>query len=304
MVDGTVYFRIFSNSSPYWQTPIGPLNHCEDQKCPQYTKGALVKRSIFVKCDPDLPLMLGKLLPCENLQLGLSLRFGSVMFWLCLPLWGTLEKLGREFQKELEENQKRWGLVTSGACLGSGPSGSKLPGESACNAGDLGSTTGSGRSLREGNGNQLQYPCPGNPMDRGAWRATVHGVTTDGHDLVTKSAPYHHQTQISLLPQKPMRWNVRFWNLVLYLPAPTSSALPQRGTAGLTCLGILEFFLVGPSEHTYLILNSEHSVSDKTKDKLNRDDLLLIISTIVQEEICLPVCFILMAHFKPEFHKV
>ena len=36
---------------------------------------------------------------------------------------------------------------------------------------------GSGRSPGEGNGNTLQYSCLENPMDRGAWRATVHGVT-------------------------------------------------------------------------------------------------------------------------------
>ena len=41
--------------------------------------------------------------------------------------------------------------------------------ESVCNAGDLGLTPGSGRSPGEGNGNPLQYPCLGNPMDRGAW---------------------------------------------------------------------------------------------------------------------------------------
>ena len=45
------------------------------------------------------------------------------------------------------------------------------------NAGDLGSVTGSGRSPGEGNGNPLQHPCLGDPMDRGAWRATGHGVT-------------------------------------------------------------------------------------------------------------------------------
>ena len=50
------------------------------------------------------------------------------------------------------------------------------------NAGDLGSIPGSGRSLVGGNGNPLQYPCLENPMDRGAWRATVHGVTRVGHD--------------------------------------------------------------------------------------------------------------------------
>ena len=44
------------------------------------------------------------------------------------------------------------------------------------NAGDLGSIPGSGRSPGEGNGNPLQYSCLENPMDGGAWWATVHGV--------------------------------------------------------------------------------------------------------------------------------
>ena len=48
---------------------------------------------------------------------------------------------------------------------------------SACNAGDLGSIPGSGRSPGEGNGKLLQYFCLENPMDGGAWWATVHGVT-------------------------------------------------------------------------------------------------------------------------------
>ena len=49
--------------------------------------------------------------------------------------------------------------------------------ESACNAGDLGSIPGLGRSLGAGNGNPFQYSCLGNPTDRGDWQATVHGVT-------------------------------------------------------------------------------------------------------------------------------
>ena len=49
--------------------------------------------------------------------------------------------------------------------------------ESAFNAGDLGSIPGLGRSPLEGNGNPLQYSCLGNPMDRGAWCAVVHGIT-------------------------------------------------------------------------------------------------------------------------------
>ena len=48
--------------------------------------------------------------------------------------------------------------------------------ESACNAGDLGSIPGSGRSPGEGNGNMLQYSCLQNSMDRGVWWSTVHGV--------------------------------------------------------------------------------------------------------------------------------
>ena len=49
--------------------------------------------------------------------------------------------------------------------------------ESPCNAGDLGSIPGWGRSHGEGNGNSLHYSCLENPMDRGAWWTTVHGVT-------------------------------------------------------------------------------------------------------------------------------
>ena len=55
------------------------------------------------------------------------------------------------------------------------PGGSDGKG-SACNAGDPGSIPASGRSPGEGNGNPLQNSCLENPMDRGAWWATVHGV--------------------------------------------------------------------------------------------------------------------------------
>ena len=48
--------------------------------------------------------------------------------------------------------------------------------ESSCNVRDASLVPGSRRSPGEGNGNPLQYSCLGNPMDRGAWQATVHGV--------------------------------------------------------------------------------------------------------------------------------
>ena len=58
-----------------------------------------------------------------------------------------------------------------------GPDGSDGK-ESACNVEDLGLIPGWGRSPGEANGNSLQYPCLENPMDRGVWWATVHGIAT------------------------------------------------------------------------------------------------------------------------------
>ena len=70
------------------------------------------------------------------------------------------------------------GAVLTGSCFYlEQPQG--FPGGSvgsAWNARDVGSIPGSGRSPGEGNGYSLQYSCLENSMDRGAWRATVHGV--------------------------------------------------------------------------------------------------------------------------------
>ena len=61
------------------------------------------------------------------------------------------------------------------------------------NAGDAGLIPGLGRSPREGNGNPPQYSYPGTPMNRRAWRATIHGVTKRvGHDSATKQ---HQQSE-------------------------------------------------------------------------------------------------------------
>ena len=58
------------------------------------------------------------------------------------------------------------------------PGGSEVK-ASACNAGDLGSISGLGRSPGEGNCNLFPYSCLGNPMDRRAWQTTVCGVTKE-----------------------------------------------------------------------------------------------------------------------------
>ena len=52
----------------------------------------------------------------------------------------------------------------------------------------MSSVPGLGRSPGEGNGNSLKYSCLENPMDRGAWWATVHGLQTVGYDLATERA--------------------------------------------------------------------------------------------------------------------
>ena len=63
----------------------------------------------------------------------------------------------------------------------------KKPPDNAEDVGDLGSIPEWGRSPGEGNGNPLQDPCLGNPMNRGAWRATAHGVAKSWMRLTTST---------------------------------------------------------------------------------------------------------------------
>ena len=66
---------------------------------------------------------------------------------------------------------------------------------SACNVGDPDSIPGLGGSPGEGNGSSLQYSCLENPMDRGAWRATVHGIKKSW----TRLERLHFGTQYTFL---------------------------------------------------------------------------------------------------------
>ena len=84
-------------------------------------------------------------------------------------------------------SQKNKGILSNYQGL---PGGSKVK-ASACNAGDLGLISGSGRSPGEGNGNPLQYSCLENPMDRGAWWATVHGVAKSQTQLSYFTFTFH-----------------------------------------------------------------------------------------------------------------
>ena len=66
---------------------------------------------------------------------------------------------------------------------------------------EVGSLPGSGRSTGEGNGNLFQYSCLENPMDRGAWRATVQGVTKSRTRLSTVHTHTHTHQKWNLLLQ-------------------------------------------------------------------------------------------------------
>ena len=69
--------------------------------------------------------------------------------------------------------------------------------ESTCNSGDTSLMLGLGRPPGEGNGNPLQYSCLANPMDRGFWRDTVHGVTKESD--MTYQLNHHHISNSSTL---------------------------------------------------------------------------------------------------------
>ena len=64
--------------------------------------------------------------------------------------------------------------------------------KSAANAGDAGSISGSGRSPRVGNGNPLQCSSLETSMNRGAWQATVHGVTKSQTRLSTHGLDFYY----------------------------------------------------------------------------------------------------------------
>ena len=70
-------------------------------------------------------------------------------------------------------------ILTKGNKFVEGFPGGSLVKNPPANAGDAGSIPGLGSSLREGNGNPLQYSCLGNPMDKVTWLATVHGITKE-----------------------------------------------------------------------------------------------------------------------------
>ena len=125
--------------------------------------------------------------------------------------------------------------------------------ECACSAEDPGLFPGSGRSPGEGNGNQLQYSCLENPMDRGFWQATVHGVARVRHNLTAKPPPLfnmrnnefktskvvnlvfsrHRKVSLNIQHRKPS------WTPDLYLQVHPES-LPKLTFLQCFCLFVLK----------------------------------------------------------------
>ena len=100
----------------------------------------------------------------------------------CLYIWGASYKSGTlQPFPQLDHLLSELGTTYYHPFIMRGFPGSAVLKTSPNNAGDSGLIPGSGQSPGEGNGNPLQYSCLENPVDRGAWRATVNRVTV-GHD--------------------------------------------------------------------------------------------------------------------------
>ena len=138
-------------------TPVNSLSQI--QSCPEVLGLGLLHKNFVGDTNQSRTSVQYSHFTDEEFDLGSSKARKRVRCEVTVPL-------GRSDSRSKLLFDTLWGF----------PSGSNSK-ESACSAGDPGSITGSGRSPGERNGNPLQYSWLENPMHRGAWQATVHGVT-------------------------------------------------------------------------------------------------------------------------------
>ena len=118
------------------------------------------------------------------------------MSWLC----NSLEPFSDEIMDEKEFLKYQTVFQYKVIFIMGFPGGSVVK-NPPTKAGDMGLIPGSGRSPGEGNNNPLQYSCLGNPMDRGARWATVHGVTKESdttQQLNSNNKKYSQSLYMSL----------------------------------------------------------------------------------------------------------
>ena len=115
----------------------------------------------------------------------LHLQYQSALFLICSLIFYWYHVWPHSYHEICVVFNFYCNIVDLQHCIPGLP-GSSVGKESACSAGNLGSIPRLGRSPGEGNGRLFPYSCLENPMDRGAWWATVSGFARVGHDLATK----------------------------------------------------------------------------------------------------------------------
>ena len=118
--------------------------------------------------------------PRQSVQLGKTdfyMLIGIFYFVYNEQVMLTATNLRSFTSKRISDKNSQSSVNKSGIPPTIGFPGGSDGKESTCNVGDPGSISGSGRSPGEGNGYPLQYSCLENAMDRGAWWATIHGLT-------------------------------------------------------------------------------------------------------------------------------
>ena len=158
--------------------------------------------------------LLGGKMPCEGGRQCVHVKMVVRFSWLCCcfsPAWPDFTSWCSESTEVTQHSSYRHDLQRGRQGFPGGSDGK----ESACNSGHLGSVPGLGRSPEKGNGYPLQCSYLGNPMDRGAWQATVHGIPDSVMTEKLMLSLFHFQNEKAfVLGLKGSIW--QFLNIALF----------------------------------------------------------------------------------------